>query len=167
MAWIALEGMRFHAFHGVYPAEQTLGTDFIVDLYVQTKMATEDQVENTINYETIYQICQLEMDKPRKLVETVVGSIFDRMKHQFSNMQALRVRVRKLHPPLGGQVDWASVEESEDFLKECPRCKKKFISYDENCWERFPNLHTATRETLARQFGPRCLCDDCLKFYAG
>lgn len=167
MAWISLEGIRFHAFHGVHAAEQTLGTTYIVDIHVKTKMAKSDNIEETINYETIFQICQLEMDTPRKLIETVVNGIFGRMKYQFSNMQALRVRVRKLHPPLGGQVDWSSVEESEDFSKDCPRCKKQFISYDNNCWERFPNLHAATKETLERQFGNKCLCDACLKFYAG
>ncbi len=167
MAWIALEGMRFYAFHGVYEAEQTLGTEFIVDVHVKTKMTKDDNIEGTINYETIFQICRLEMETPRKLIETVVNGIIVRMKYQFANMQALRVRVRKLNPPLGGAVYCSSVEESEDFLKECPRCKKKFFSYDEGCWARFPNLHAATKETLERQFGASCLCDDCLKFYAG
>lgn len=170
MAWIALEGMRFHAHHGVYEAEKLLGGEYIVDVYVRTGMAKAallDSVEATINYETIFQICRLEMDQPRQLVEAVVGGIMQRLKHQFSTMEALRVRVRKVNPPLGGRVDAAFVEESQDFVNECPRCKKRFISYGDDCWERFPNLHTATRESIIRQFGPRCLCDDCLKFYAG
>ena len=36
-----------------------------------------------------------------------------------------------------------------------------------DCWKRFPNLHPATRETLTRQYEGQCLCDECLKFYAG
>jgi dihydroneopterin aldolase len=171
MALISLEGMRFHAFHGVYEAERKIGTSYLVDVYVQTgvgKAVESDSLEKTINYETIYQICKLEMSTPHNLIETVLAGIIERMKHQFEGMEALRVRVRKLNPPLGGQVESAAVEASAEFSNECPRCKRKFISYTgSDCWEKFPNLHPATREMLNRQFGPRCLCDDCLTFYAG
>lgn len=167
MAWISLEGMRFHAFHGVYDAEKQLGTEFIVDVFVKMPLAQGDDLEATINYETVHQLCRLEMETPRKLVETVAAAIIGRMKHQFSNMQALRVRVRKMNPPLGGRVDWACVEDMEEYMRDCPRCKRKFINYSSDCWAKFPNLHEATKETLQRQFGGGCLCDDCLKFYAG
>ncbi len=171
MAIIALEGMKFHARHGVYDAEQLVGTDYMVDVYIQTVItgaAAADQVEATINYESVYQICKTEMSQPRKLLETVVNGIFQRMKKQFPNMMALKVRVRKLNPPLGGQVAAAWVEEDQVFMQQCPRCNKPYISYSpDDCWEHFPNLHPATKETLLRQFGGKCLCDNCLKFYAG
>lgn len=173
MALITLEKLRFYAYHGVHEAEQVLGGEFELDIQVKAgidKAAAKDAVEETINYETIYQLCKLEMANRYKLLETVVVKIADRMKSQFPApaMEALRVRIRKINPPLGGRVEASAVEEVLDFSSECPRCKKKFISYEKlDCFKRFPNLHPATRETLARQFGPRCLCDDCLKFYAG
>jgi len=171
MALISLEGMRFHAFHGVYEAEKTLGTEYIVDIVVNInteKAVKDDNVELTINYETVYQICRMEMEQPRNLVETVVAGIVKRMKFQFTQMQAIRVRVKKLNPPIGGRVESAWVQEEQDFVRDCPRCKKKFINYDaDDCWQRFPNLHPATKETLERQFGKNCLCDNCLKFYVG
>ncbi len=107
------------------------------------------------------------MEQPRKLIETVVAAIVKRMKFQFLEMQAIRVRVTKLNPPVGGRVQSAWVQEEHDFIKECPRCKKKFISYDDDCWKKFPQLHPATKETLERQFNGKCLCDNCLKFYVG
>lgn len=171
MAWIGLEGMHFHAFHGMYDAEQVLGTDYRVDVYVQTDIgaaAKADDVAHTINYETIFQICQLEMDKPRHLIETVLRGIMDRIKAQFPLMIAQRVRIWKLNPPLGGRVTASWVEEEENYQQECPKCKKKFLQHKpDECWSRYPNLHYATRETLERQFGKKCLCDDCLKFYNG
>ncbi|MEZ4917972.1 MAG: dihydroneopterin aldolase [Saprospiraceae bacterium] len=171
MAWIALEGMRFHAFHGVYEAESVLGTEYLVDVYVRTKTADAagaDDLSKTINYESIYHICAIEMEKPRKLIETVLASIVTKMKHQFEGMEALRVRLRKLNPPLGGRVDTAWVMEELDFMKQCPRCNQRYIMYDEGtCWDKYPNLHPASRETLMRQYGGKCLCDACLKTYVG
>ncbi len=171
MAVIAIEGMRFYAYHGVYEEERRVGADYVVDVFVQTDIGAavqSDAIEQTINYETIYRICRLEMEQPRHLIESVVASIISRMKQQFSGMMALKVCVRKLNPPLGGQVASVRVEEEVGFMNQCPRCNRAFILYAPNeCWERVPNLHPATRETLIRQFGGRCLCDNCLKFYAG
>ncbi len=171
MAVIALEGMKFYAYHGVYEAEKLIGTDYVVDVYVQTVTALAaktDQLEATVNYESVFQICKMEMKQPRQLIETVVAGIVKGIKKQFPNMMALKVRVKKLNPPLGGRVDAAWVEEEEMFMQTCPKCNKPFINYSPNdCWERFPNVHPATKETLLKQFGGRCLCNDCLKFYAG
>ncbi len=171
MALIALEGMRFHAYHGVHEAEQIIATEFIVDVFIRAgiaKAALTDNVALTINYETVFQICRLEMERPKRLLESVVMAIIERMKHQFADMYGLRVRVRKLNPPMGGQIAESWVEEELDFVGECPRCKQKFILYEPgDCWNHFPNLHPATRETLERQYNRRCLCGECLKFYAG
>jgi 7,8-dihydroneopterin aldolase/epimerase/oxygenase len=172
MALIALEGMRFHAYHGTYPAERVLGTQFVVDVYIQTAAvalaAQTDDLANAINYESVYHICRSEMQQPRNLIEAVMAAIMARLKHQFSNMMSLKVRVRKLNPPLGGQVDASYIEEEEQYLSMCPRCQKPFVDYKiGDCWTRIPNLHDATRESLVRQFGGKCLCENCLKFYAG
>jgi dihydroneopterin aldolase len=186
MAWIALEGMRFHAFHGVYEAEQILGGAYIVDVYVSTGIAAaaaNDSLANThVNYETVFQICLVEMAKPRKLLETIVTSIIRQLKHQFPSMKAVRVRVKKVNPPIfgrmqvsekhpaiGGQAAAAWVEDEQDFVSRCPRCQRELLCYqDDTCWcNTLTTLHPATRETLTRQFGTTCLCNNCLKLYAG
>lgn len=163
--------MRFYAYHGTYAAERKIGTDYLVDVYVQASIgaaAATDQVSATINYETIYRICEIEMEQPRNLIETVLTGIFTRMKQQCAGMNSLKVRVRKLQPPLGGRVEWSSVEDEEQYSSSCPRCGRGFIDYKINdCWDRAPNLFPATKEALLKQFGGKCLCENCLKFYAG
>lgn len=189
MALVVLEGMRFHAFHGVYPEEQILGTDYVVNVEVQTGIALAaktDSIEHaTVNYETVFQICMAEMAQPRKLLETVVTGIIQRMKRQFPQMMGIKVQVRKLNPhigtkmrakentenyqPIGGRAEAAWVQEEGVFVAVCPRCQNPFLCYaDETCWcKELNNIHPATLETLKRQFDTTCLCRDCLKLYAG
>lgn len=113
MTTIALEGMHFHAYHGYYEEEREIGNHFIVDVYVEIMAnigGTSDDLGQTVNYETIYLICQAEMKKNRKLLEKIAQSIGERIKGFFDQVQSVKVRVRKLNPPLGGRVDSAYVE---------------------------------------------------------
>ncbi|MFN0213686.1 MAG: dihydroneopterin aldolase [Saprospiraceae bacterium] len=189
MALVVLEGMRFHAFHGLYPEEQVLGAEYVVNVEVETGIAmaakTDSIEQATVNYETVFQICMAEMAQPRKLLETVVTGIIGRMKRQFPQMKGIKVQVRKLNPPIsskmrakedsdkyqpiGGRVEAAWVQDEGKFVTNCPRCQTPFICYaDETCWcKELNNVHPATLETLQRQYNSTCLCGDCLKLYAG
>ncbi len=113
MAVVALEGLRFFSKHGFYEEERTLGTEFIIDVYVETLIssaAKSDKLTDTINYEIIYLLCQAEMKKPTKLIETVAQQILERIVDHFPAALGVRVRLRKMHPPLGGPVHSAFVE---------------------------------------------------------
>lgn len=189
MALVVLEGMRFHAFHGVYPEEQLLGNDYVMNVEVETGIAVAAKSDNieqaTVNYETVFQICMIEMAQPRQLLETVVSDVIRHMKRQFPQMKGIKVQLRKLNPaisskmraignnatyePISGTVDAAWVQDDGNFVAKCPRCKTSFLCYaDDTCWcKELNNIHPATLETLKRQFGTTCLCQKCLKLYAG
>lgn len=189
MALVVLEGMRFRAFHGVYPEERLLGADYVVNVEIETGIAVAAQTDSidhaTVNYETVFQICMAEMAQPRNLLETVVAGIIRRMKRQFPQMMGLKVQVRKLNPPIStkmrakensekfqpisGRVESAWVQDEVSLVSTCPRCKSGFLCYkDDTCWcKEINNIHPATQETLRRQFGTTCLCPNCLKLYAG
>lgn len=171
MAKIALEGMHFYAYHGVYPEEQLIGTDYIVDVYLEAsvgKAAVGDDLNNTVNYETIYLICKTVMNHPTNLIETVASRIALRIKHQFHYLKDLRVRVRKKNPPLGGRVDWAGVEVQGNFSKSCGRCGKPMLCYgDRTCWCLDAHIDKGTLEQLKVSYGRNCLCRECIQFFTG
>lgn len=112
MVEINLNDAEFFAHHGYYPEEQILGTRFIVDISVSFEPQGdlgEDEIGNTVNYEQLYNIASDEMKVTRKLIETVAQSIFDRIKSEFSFVTKIRVRLKKMDPPLKGKVGHSSI----------------------------------------------------------
>ncbi len=110
---IGLEGVRFHAPIGFYPEEQKTGNDFIIDAFVRTDVtgaAYSDDLGGTVNYQTIYWLLQAEVKKPAQLIEAVAQRIVDRIQNQFPQVSGVKLKVTKLHPPVGGAVAAASVE---------------------------------------------------------
>ena len=56
---IKLEGMQFHAFHGVYPEERKNGQIYRVDFSFYTeigKASQSDAIEDAIDYTSIYSL---------------------------------------------------------------------------------------------------------------
>jgi dihydroneopterin aldolase len=171
MSLIALEGMRFYARHGYYDEEQVLGGEYVVDVTVETvfsRAAVEDDLGQTINYETIYLICEAAMRKKSKLLETVAERIGLGIRHQFKNIKELKVRVKKLNPPLGGRVESAWVQVDGDYGKRCARCQRPMLCYkDGACWCMDTLVYKKTLELVRTHYGGDCLCKECLEFFAG
>lgn len=109
---VSLEGMEFYAFHGFYAEEREKGNDFVVDVHVTTdfSIASEtDELEGTVNYETIYAITKEEMAIPTKLLERVAQRILDRLFNSFSNVSLIEISVAKKNPPVGGAVNQSRI----------------------------------------------------------
>lgn len=113
---VALEGLEFHAYHGVYPHERSSGNKFEVDVVVDTEFsdsAFQDDLSGTINYESMYAIVSEEMAKPSKLLETVGHAIAKKTLDSFQEAKAVEVRISKFNPPIGGVCRKASVTVNE------------------------------------------------------
>ena len=109
---VALEGLEFHAYHGVYPHERSSGNKFEVDVVVDTafqESAFHDDLSGTINYEELYAIVKAEMEKPSKLLETVANSIAGHILSAFPSAKSVEVKISKLNPPIGGVCKKSSV----------------------------------------------------------
>jgi 7,8-dihydroneopterin aldolase/epimerase/oxygenase len=109
---VSLEGIRFFAFHGFYPEEQVLGTEFFVDVDTELEVysAGGDEISNTVNYERLFKIAADEMNRPQKLLETVAHAILEQIRHEFIAVKTIRILIRKMHPPLGGDVRNSAIE---------------------------------------------------------
>ncbi|MGH1437999.1 MAG: dihydroneopterin aldolase [Lewinella sp.] len=113
MAVIGLEGMRFNGPHGFYPEEEVLGNDFLIDIYLDVntrRAAMHDDLGSTVNYETVYIMVQSEMKKSAQLIETLADRINGRISEFYDNLKGIRLVIRKLNPPLSGQVAAAYIE---------------------------------------------------------
>lgn len=169
MAQISLLGMKFHAFHGVYPEEKLIGGEYLLDVIIETDIedaGDEDDLSQTMNYEAIHQICKGVMQNPMDLLEAVVLNLKDELQHHFTEMDALSIKISKVNPPLSGQVASATVEDEWEFVKGCGRCGKPMTCYNnEYCWCNNLSIPTVTLTRINEQFGTKCLCASCLSDY--
>jgi dihydroneopterin aldolase len=112
---VILQGLEFHAYHGVYPHERSSGNKFEVDVEVETQFsasAFRDDLSGTINYEDLYALIKGEMEKPSKLLETVGHAIAVRTLENFPAALSVSVNISKFNPPIGGVCKKATVSVS-------------------------------------------------------
>lgn len=113
MSIITLENMEFHAYHGCMEHEKSLGNTFLVSLSMEldTSVAgTTDMLNDTLNYQLVYDAVKSEMDVPSNLIEHLVQRICDSLFENFLQINTLSVKLSKLNPPLGGKVERVSIE---------------------------------------------------------
>lgn len=113
---IKLEGMRFHAFHGVMPAEGIVGGEYLVSVkfeYDFTEAELNDNLSGTLDYSLVYDIVKQEMQIKSKLIEHVGGRIFKSLKSAFPAISSLSVSVCKFNPPITGEVQSATITIEE------------------------------------------------------
>lgn len=116
---IAIEGLEFHAYHGVYEFERENGRRYVVDIYLsteQTESAYTDRLHDTIDYERVVQVCTAEMEIPSKLIEHAAQRIVSQLIAQFPTLSAVKVRLSKLKPPITGHAQRAFVEIEKKVL---------------------------------------------------
>lgn len=114
-AKIGLEDVRIHAPHGFFEEEHLMGNEFSIDVEVEASIAgaaQNDDLGGTVNYATIYYLIQAEMKKPTQLLEALAYRMGNRILNQFDTVSSVKLRLRKLNPPLGGKVGAAVVEVS-------------------------------------------------------
>ncbi|ASB49474.1 dihydroneopterin aldolase [Alkalitalea saponilacus] len=111
-AIIELEKMDFYAYHGCYKEEQVVGNKFVVNISLETNIATpaaSDKIQDALNYVEVYNVVKEEMMKTSHLLEHVTRRIIDRLFIDFPAIIHATVKVSKMNPPMGGQMKAVSV----------------------------------------------------------
>jgi dihydroneopterin aldolase len=114
---IDIEGMEFHAYHGVYDEEKVKGGKYLVDLsfeYDSSKAQATDHIDDTIDYSVIYKLIESEMKKSSDLIEHLARRIMNRIRHRFTNIYSVQLTVKKLNPPIEGIIKAVSITLFED-----------------------------------------------------
>ena len=109
---ILVEGIKIYAYHGCLKEEGKIGTNYIVDVEMETDFTTAaltDDLSKTIDYVAVYNIVKKQMAVRSKLIEQVGQRIVNELKNQFSSLKKVIVKVTKLNPPMNGDVERVSI----------------------------------------------------------
>lgn len=110
---VALRDVKCYALHGYYPEEQLTGIYFLVDVMVTFTPNTDtENLDRTVNYEVLNNIILDEMKHTRKMLETVVKSILDRVIENYPFILTGEVGIKKLNPPMPGEIGHSFVQLS-------------------------------------------------------
>jgi dihydroneopterin aldolase len=99
---ISLKGVRFWAFHGVFPEERVLGNWFTVNLAVEfTASQPILELENTIDYGTLHQWLKEEMEIPTPLLEEIGERMVEKCKNRIPSLKKVQFEIQKQQPAIG------------------------------------------------------------------
>ena len=110
---LLLEDVRFFGHHGASRAEQTVGVWFSVDAELAVDLAPaalSDDLAAAVDYGAVARrIVEIGTEGRVNLIERLAGLIAQALLREFPTRE-VRVRVRKLTPPLQGLVGTPAVE---------------------------------------------------------
>lgn len=112
MGTIKLKNIRCFAYHGCLVEESKIGSNYRVDLTIQTDLsqsAQTDKLQDTVDYVHLNHIVKSEMAVRSELLEHVAQRIIDRIFAEIASVSKIKVDVSKLNPPIGGDVEAVTI----------------------------------------------------------
>jgi 7,8-dihydroneopterin aldolase/epimerase/oxygenase len=101
---IYVDGIELHGYHGVSDEERTLGHRYRVDLALELDLrpaGASDDVTLTVDYaEAARVVLEIGTGSSVHLVETLAERMADALLSRFSVLDAVGVKVAKIHPPV-------------------------------------------------------------------
>ena len=100
MFTISLIGLQFHSFHGIYEEEKLLGNLYEVNLEVAVDgNESVTELNQTVNYESVYAITAQRMTIPTPLLETVAQDLANLIYAAEKRTRSVKVNIQKKYPP--------------------------------------------------------------------
>jgi 7,8-dihydroneopterin aldolase/epimerase/oxygenase len=113
MGKIILEDIEIYAYHGHLQEENEIGGRFLVNLEIDIAFedaCTSDNLEDTFDYQVVFNIVKEEMAVKSSLLEHVASRILVRILEASKLVWSAKIKISKMNPPLGGDVKAVSVE---------------------------------------------------------
>ena len=107
-----LEDVRFYGHHGVSKAEQAVGAWFSVDAELAVDLepaAVSDDLASAVDYGVVARASSRSEPRAGQSLERLAGMIAQALLREFPSDE-VRVRVRKLAPPMEGLLGIPGVE---------------------------------------------------------
>lgn len=114
---IELQQLHFYSYHGLFEEEKKIGNDFEVSLKVSYQSEKEiiNEISDTVNYATLYDLVKEAMKIPTELLETVAMTITEKIHQTFSVVKKVEISILKLHPPIPQFVGAVGISYTKDF----------------------------------------------------
>lgn len=112
MGTIKISNIRVYAYHGCLVEEGKIGSNYRIDLSVKADLqpsSKSDHLADTVDYVHLNTIVKEEMAVRTKLLETVASLILDRILLEIPLVKKAKIKVSKLNPPIGGNVEMVSI----------------------------------------------------------
>ena len=113
MGIIKVRNIQVYAYHGCLVEEGKIGSDYRVDVSVYANLqvsAKTDNLNDTVDYVQINRIVKEEMAIRSKLLEHVAKRILDRILDEINIANKAMVKVSKINPPIGGNVEMVTIK---------------------------------------------------------
>jgi len=108
MLTVSLHGIRIHAPIGMYAEEKITGNDFEIDVDVYVPV-NDAQPWPFVDYSLINDTVANVFQQPGEMLETFAQLIHRTLKEQVPFAEKIKVAIRKMHPPMEGDIAYAQV----------------------------------------------------------
>lgn len=112
MDTINIDKLVIYANIGDFEYEKKMRQKFLISIKMETdfsRVAKTDDLNDTIDYVKVINICKEEMNNPTDLIETMVVRLAEKIKTSFDNINAIAVCIEKPEAQLNSIVDSVSV----------------------------------------------------------
>lgn len=98
---LIFNSIKLYGYHGIHKEEALVGTFFTITIKAVLKADFAKEVpnlENSVNYEALYNVLKNTFQQREDLIETVALNIYGALKKQFVQVQKLTVSIEKQNP---------------------------------------------------------------------
>jgi dihydroneopterin aldolase len=110
--FIRLNAIKIFAYHGIYAEEIRDGNSFEIDLEIELPegKGNTDAITDTLDYTELYKAVIIVSESRRyNLLEAFASDICTKVLESFSEVLSVTVNVRKMNPPIGGDIKFVEV----------------------------------------------------------